>query len=385
MTLLTYLVPVVALLAQVAALPATSSAIHPRAPLAGQFTGDIGACPPLPMRTTVPTSVKDLRPDDFKAVMAIGDSITAAFAAEGMKLNPLENILENRGISFTMGGDKGAVTVANMLKRFSPKIVGASTGDRIVSLCSGRLCGIGGYFPQDRFNAALSGAKVENLDRELNYLIKTVKEDKTINYQKDWKFMSMLIGANDMCDVCDGTNLDGDTYERLIRAAFEKVRINLPNTVINVMSIFKVSEIWPLTKNELQCKIKRAVGLKALCGCAFVDGDTASGVAKRKVMDDYAAIWNQRLLKVVTEYRGKYDNFAVILDPAGGNTPLTQFDPSFVSNIDCFHPSERAHKYMARNLWNNLFLDSTNKTQKWPKDLDNNIYCPTATDRIQVA
>ncbi|KAJ3183707.1 hypothetical protein HDU85_002136 [Gaertneriomyces sp. JEL0708] len=380
MAVLKYLLPIATLLVgQAVALPTNFTTTA----LSGQYVNDIRQCPPLPKRT-VPSSVKDLRPDDFKAIMALGDSITAGFAAEGLQLNPIENLFENRGLSFSMGGDRGAISLANMFKTYSSGLRGASTGDRIVSYCGGSFCPPGQYRDDDYFNAAQSGAKVQNLDYEANWLIGRVKADRNINIQNDWKFLQILIGANDMCGVCKDGKLTGDVYERQLRAVLEKIRTNLPRTVVNVMSIFKVSQVWDLTKNEFDCKVKRAIGLKYLCECAFPDGDTASGVAKRKVMDDYANEWNARLFKLVDEYRGKYDDFAVVADPAGANTPLTQYKEDFVSNLDCFHPATSAHQFMAKNLWNNLFLSSANKQQKWGTNMKPQIYCPTEADRIQV-
>ncbi|QRW20985.1 carbohydrate esterase family 16 protein [Rhizoctonia solani] len=50
---------------------------------AGSYVTDIAKCPPLKPRDSPPTSVHDLRPDDFSVAMAIGDSITAGAFAKG--------------------------------------------------------------------------------------------------------------------------------------------------------------------------------------------------------------------------------------------------------------------------------------------------------------
>merc|ERR1712063_41252 len=67
----------------------------------GQFPTD---CPLLPAHNT--TSIFDLRPNDIKVMMAVGDSITTGFGILGA-LN------ETRGRSFSMGGDAGAITLPN--------------------------------------------------------------------------------------------------------------------------------------------------------------------------------------------------------------------------------------------------------------------------------
>ncbi|RCH81843.1 Methyltransferase-like protein 21A, partial [Rhizopus stolonifer] len=70
-----------------------------------QVPVDIG-CPLLKPRTTPPQSVHDLRPDDIRIVAGLGDSVMAAFAAKGVQQTffNIENLYENRGISFAMGG-----------------------------------------------------------------------------------------------------------------------------------------------------------------------------------------------------------------------------------------------------------------------------------------
>lgn len=67
---------------------------------------DIG-CPFLKPRDQPAQDVHDLRPDDIKIVMGLGDSVMAAFAAKGIQKDTfftIENLYENRGISFAMGG-----------------------------------------------------------------------------------------------------------------------------------------------------------------------------------------------------------------------------------------------------------------------------------------
>lgn len=55
-------------------------------------------------------------------VMAIGDSMTAAFAAEG-------GIWEYRDESFSIGQGEGKQTLPNYIKQFSPNVYGGSVKD----------------------------------------------------------------------------------------------------------------------------------------------------------------------------------------------------------------------------------------------------------------
>ncbi|RKO90196.1 hypothetical protein BDK51DRAFT_27095, partial [Blyttiomyces helicus] len=165
----------------------SSARVLPRSSLAGTFAASIDACPALPPRTSPPTSVAgkipvksislwiargwthltishhhppppDLRPSDFKAFIAMGDSITAGFGAEGEQKNIFHDLNEDRGISFSGGGDPGAVSLANFFKNYVPgnNITGPSTGVHGVELCYGILCPANQYKTSDHFNVAQS-------------------------------------------------------------------------------------------------------------------------------------------------------------------------------------------------------------------------------------
>jgi phospholipase B1 len=117
---------------------------------------DISSCPKLPARSSPPRSVQDLRPDDIKVIGALGDSITAGFAAKGLA-NPngnlgLGDLKEDRGVSFVIGGDARASSVGNYLAYYNPSLVGRSVGTRNFNLFGGNNPSV------DKFNAAITGA-----------------------------------------------------------------------------------------------------------------------------------------------------------------------------------------------------------------------------------
>jgi phospholipase B1, membrane-associated len=106
----------------------------------GTLVKDITQCPKLAPRRIPPKSVHDLRVDDIKVIMAIGDSVTAGFGAKGHDTNipvDIHKLYENRGVSFPIGGDPGAVTIANFIKYYSPELIGSSIGDHLIELCYG--------------------------------------------------------------------------------------------------------------------------------------------------------------------------------------------------------------------------------------------------------
>ncbi|XP_041703044.1 phospholipase B1, membrane-associated-like [Coregonus clupeaformis] len=138
---------------------------------------------------TVPTSVHRLRPGDIKVVAALGDSITAGFGAKAK--NILQLSTENRGVSWSIGGDETLETVTtlpNILRKFNPNIEGVSKGQSK---------------KQNGFNVAVSGAKVAGIPEQVRRLIDAMKNNTAVDFEKDWKLVTLFIGGNDLCQYCN--------------------------------------------------------------------------------------------------------------------------------------------------------------------------------------
>jgi hypothetical protein len=170
------------------------------------------ACPSLSPSSAPPIDVRHVRPTDVKAFLAMGDSITAAFAAkENIKL---DGIREFRGISWSIGGDDGAYTLPNYFARVagnphSPPL-GASLGDQI-PLEAVKIKGrpIRDWDPRvDQLNGAVSLAKVQDLDTQMDYLVAQAKKMKGLDFENDWKVMTVFIGANNLCMSCENGRKD---------------------------------------------------------------------------------------------------------------------------------------------------------------------------------
>jgi hypothetical protein len=53
------------------------------------------------------------------------------------------------------------------------------------------------------------------------------------------------------------------------------------------------------------------------------------------------------------------------------------------SNVDGYHPNTQGHSYLARQLWNQMFLSKYDKEQTVEFNADLPVYCPTAEDRLK--
>jgi len=324
----------------------------------------IANCSALPPHT--PASIRDLRPGDIKAVMAMGDSITTGFGVRG-------TANESYGVSFSMGGDAGAITLANFLAQFSTNLTGFSTGASAAEVCYGTNCPAARYYAQDNYNAAKSGAMAVDLGKQVSYLITQVNVDPNVNVQTDWKVLTIMIGMNDLCASCTFNlpYLSPDDYQLNLMSTLERVRTNLPRTFVNLVAGFNVSQAYDLSLQTSRCQnISRPVFIE--CDCLF---QPENGFI-RETIDASITEFNARAQFVASYYQHKaYDNFAVVFQPFAMDTHISELPTNFLSHLDCFHPSKSGMQAMAIALWNNMLTPSISK--KTSIDLKDTPICPT--------
>ncbi|KAG0175632.1 hypothetical protein DFQ28_006604 [Apophysomyces sp. BC1034] len=366
-------------------------------------------CPALTPRISPAVDARNLRPDDIKVVAAIGDSIMAGFGAAGIQGSSILNLKsldEIRGVSYGAGGDEGAVTVPNFVKRYSPKLAGPSVGKHLVELCFGAICPPFQYRPsKDRLNAAQTGAMAIDLEHELNYLLPALRTYPGINYKSDWKLINLQVGSNDQCVSCVDKFVDilsPEKYGENLDKALARIQKNVPRVLINLskliliitelrkqgthpwfcyyqVGVFNVSGVYTVTSGQKYCQPFKPSGFmfnQVECLCAIDKKYHAT-------MDKVAAGYDQQVRRLYKKYKAlSNENFAVMYSPAPIN--ITSFPIDGFSNIDCFHPSTKGHQWIAKSIWNSLFVPQTSKPTLMNWDSNTKIYCPKDTDRFQV-
>lgn len=364
------------------------SAHPPLPPRQRRLVSNITLCPPLPIRPP-PESIHDLRSDDVKVLAALGDSITAAFAASGQKTGRgIESTLENRGRSWVSGGDPGSKSIANFISHFfatrneplNESLIGPSLGDHPAEFCWGFVCR--GWIQRpanDSFNAALSGSLASNLQHQLDYLVPSILSHPAVS-AGDWKLVTLWIGSNDLCLACSILRTSPASYALAIRAAIERLR-TIPRTMVILVSLPDVSTVYDQTKDVPACVSARdGIGIFE-CACAFSE-DPIAGPLRRQAMREHATEYNSLLRQIAEEYRSPSSpEFAVILEPGLENADMREMPVDLLSEVDCFHPSLPAHARLAEMVWENLHRKAGEKIVggDWEGQ---GVYCPTAEDRI---
>ena len=101
----------------------------------------------------------------------------------------------------------------NILKEYAKNLTGYSTGETWLYTKTG-----------DNFNMAISGSESYELLDQVKDLIARMQNSAKIDYDNDWKLITIFIGANDLCETCTGQN--------------ESIPINYINYVKNCLGLF---------------------------------------------------------------------------------------------------------------------------------------------------
>lgn len=320
-------------------------------------------CQKFPMPEGNPTSVHKLRPGNVKVIAAIGDSITAG---TGIKAATIIGLLkEDRGLSWSIGGDKTVtevLTLANFLKVYNPGLQGYSVG-------WGPVWNEG----VSRFNLANPGDKSENMPGQAKALVERMKNDKNVNFEEDWKIITVFVGGNDLCDFCeDNTQYNAEHYVANLKKALDYFHANVPRAFINMVQILDIAIVKALNANFV-CDTLHFF----LCKCAAFPADSED---EQRLQEETERYRNQLSDLIQSGIYDTRDDFTVVLQPffsktlppssEDGSPDLSYFAP------DCFHLSLKGHQAAAEGLWNNMVEPVGKKRTTWtPGEA---VECPSA-------
>jgi len=297
-------------------------------------------------------------------------------------------LLEFRGDVFSGGGNKGAVTIPNFIKFYNPSVEGAAMGVSLpldVVKWQGHL--VQPWYPDiTHLNAGQSMAKVDDVPAQIDYLtdqLKTTYKNK-IDFQKDWKLLTIFIGANDICPSCSRNGGDpvknGDYYEGYIRKVLNQIYTNIPRVFVNLLPVLKIAQVYDIAHTSPYCLLMWDSFCKGECGC-MTDKST---IEKRKIMDATADEFTKRMYIIAKEWDDKrLTNFTVKVQPFLTNLTIPlDMGLLFLSQLDCFHPSTLANQAFAVGLWNNM-LSPPNKKSRTIPVFGLEIMCPDENTYLQ--
>ncbi len=233
--------------------------------------------------------------DDDRIVLgAVGDSLTAAFNAQ--------HLGDNREHSWSTGNSE---IVLSHKRRLELEIGRPVVAD----------------------NEAISGAVASGLDRQITRLLASEPD-----------FVTMVIGANDVCGWADEHHEQLAQFEYDVRMGLRKLVTARPSAHIILGPIPDIYNLWEVAVNQPSCQLKW--NIIGMCR-PLLDGSRTQ--AQR---EEFRLRWgdaNEALARIAADFPEN-----VHFDPT---VAQTQFDWSHVSPIDCFHPSIAGQNVMAEKTW----------------------------------
>ncbi|XP_033619310.1 phospholipase B1, membrane-associated isoform X2 [Fukomys damarensis] len=325
-------------------------------------------CPDMSPSDSIPTSVHRLKPADIKVIGAMGDSLTAGNGAGSKPWNVLDILTQYRGLSWSIGGDQNIstmTTLPNILREFNPSLKGFSTG-------IGTEKSAGAFL-----NQAVAGARAENLASQAERLVDLMRTDARINFQEDWKLITVFIGGNDLCDFCDNpVRFSPYNFTDNIRKALDIFHAEVPRAFVNMVKVLQIVNLRELYQsNNISCP--RQI-LRALCPCVLTAAENSTNLNSLIDFNKKYQEGTDQLIK-----SGRYDtreDFTVVVQPLFEKvdipkTPEGIPDSSFFAP-DCFHFSTKTHSRAAVALWKNMLEPIGQKAAHHNFEIKIDVFCP---------
>ncbi|XP_045303256.1 phospholipase B1, membrane-associated isoform X2 [Leopardus geoffroyi] len=326
-------------------------------------------CPDKDPSNTIPTSVHRLKLADIKVIAALGDSLTAGNGAGSKPGDILDVLTQYRGLSWSVGGDhnlSSVTTLANIFREFNPNLRGFSIG-------TGKENSAGAFL-----NQAVAGARAEDLPVQARRLVDLMKNDTKINFQEDWKIITLFIGGNDLCEFCsDLVHYSPQNFTDNIRKALDILHAEVPRAFVNLVNVLEIINLRELYQ-EKKVSCPRLI-LRNLCSCVLKFDDNSPELASLIEVNKKYQEGTHQLVE-----NGRYDtreDFTVVVQPFFEKVDMPKTsaglpDSSFFAP-DCFHFSKKAHAHAASALWNNMLEPVGQKTTQHNFEHKINITCPT--------
>nr|XP_014425321.2 phospholipase B1, membrane-associated [Pelodiscus sinensis] len=321
---------------------------------------------------TVPVSVHNLRPADIKVIGALGDSLTAGNGAGSKPNDVLDVLTQYRGLSWSVGGDQNISTVttlANILREFNPSLRGYSIGTGAQNSANAFL------------NQAVPGDRSEDVPSQARRLVDRMKNDTGINFQEDWKLITLFIGGNDLCKFCnDPVHFSPDNYTNNIKIALDILHREVPRAFVNLVTVLHIVTLRDLYQaKNISCP--RLI-MRNLCPCLLNYADNSTEV---EILESFNRRYQEGTHQLVES--GRYDtkeDFTVVVQPFLEKVTIPKTkeglpDSSYFAP-DCFHFHQKTHSQTARGLWNNMLEPVGNKTDAHFLEMVLTLRCPSPVE-----
>ncbi len=94
---------------------------------------------------------------------------------------------------------------------------------------------------------------VQDVPPQIQYLVTTLQTEysQTVDFENDWKLLTLLIGANDLCVCCDGRQTSIPiVWQSNLRSVLQLIQQSIPRVFVNLVTIFNISGVWYQMNNS---------------------------------------------------------------------------------------------------------------------------------------
>lgn len=292
---------------------------------------------------------RNLKPSDISYIYAIGESLTVGWAVKGMPI-------EYRGVGFSIGGDKGVVTLPNLIMSVPEdppdNLFGMSYGVKIMSI-DDKSCF--SNYKSCQGNAAINGANIHRASYQVDYLEFFEKiYAKSYNFD-GWKIITVFSGLSDVVfynkSVSKGNPTPPLVFRKHFRNLLNKLSDKLGKQFVNVVALpenlFEISKIMN-SKSKI-CKIIDWMDHQP-GGINWVNETKWNNAAKlfNLIIEDEVNNFNEN----------NYSQIFVSIQPFLKNW-IPKSDE--FEKLDCFHPNLQMEQNLAISLWNSMITDKKHK------------------------
>jgi lysophospholipase L1-like esterase len=178
------------------------------------------------------------------------------------------------------------------------------------------------------YNDAVSGAKAKGLSTQVSSAV-----------AQNAQYVTILIGANDLCTSSVATMTSTTEFQNEISSALASLHQALPNTHIFVSSIPDIFRLWSVLHTNLLAEFVWSVA--GICQSMLSTSNTDT---QRQQVVARELAFNQILQQTCAQYTNcRWD---------GDATYDYKFTASQVSTLDYFHPSRTGQAALANVTWN---------------------------------
>lgn len=271
-----------------------------------------------------------------------------------------------------------------LLQQYSSALVGPARGHfqlpQLAPCCGKSPWWAGVEGANDQLNAALSGAVTRDWKIEIEHLTNLVSgkgfgvqrlggfhkwnKSQQEHYRSSWKVLTVFLGMNDVLTNSHACSENASQREAIVSAFRGHMTSLFDHLVadsagvfgklyVNLGMLFATSNIGLENAKRGWCKSAGRSFFKGEFPCSRSGGDIQR---KGELVDNVTRQMNEVLVELAAKYDQKRPDFAVNLFETSANQQITHED--LRSNIDCFHPTAKAHRILGTALWNSMLIPS---------------------------